>query len=232
MDLDFKEFAVLAVTKLGEELCVAGVVKNKRWIRPTSFDPGGWRQFRKCDVFDKNKNPVIALSNVVILKVLAFIPDSDAPHIEDWEYDPKIKPVLVKTLDDQGRLKLFKSVCEHSLDPLLEAQERSLCLIEPASIISADFSNRSLTGKYQPILGFEFQGKAHFFKVTDIHWRAIGRNFPGQCLDGKSLRQALKFEKIFLSIGLSRKYQGQYWPMVIGVHLIPQFPVSVDYQNL
>lgn len=232
MDLDFKEFAVLAVTKLGEELCVAGVDKNKRWIRPTSFGPGGWRQFRKCDVFDKNKNAVIALSNVVILKVLAFIPESYAPHIEDWEYDRTTKPVLVKTLDDRGRLKLFNSVREHSLEPLLEAQERSMCLIEPASIISADFSNRSHSGKYQPILGFGFRGESYSFKVTDIYWRAIGRNFPGECLDGDSLRRALKVERMFLSVGLTRKYQGQYWPMVIGVHLIPDFPVKIDYQNL
>jgi hypothetical protein len=35
-----------------------------------------------------------------------------------------------------------------------------------------------------------------------------------------------------LAIGLSRPHQGACWPMVIGVHTMPDYDHAVDYDNL
>lgn len=153
-----KKLTILAVTKLGDELCVVGVDRYGTWIRPTSLSIGGWRQFYKVDIYDKNNKPIIALSNVVIIRLIRHVPVIDTPHIEDWEYDRGHKPVFIRTLADSERLRLFREISEETLAPLIENYERSLCLIEPSSIVLADFANLSIRGKYQPILYFTLKG--------------------------------------------------------------------------
>ena len=37
---------------------------------------------------------------------------------------------------------------------------------------------------------------------------------------------------VYLAVGLSRSYQGQYWPIVAGVHLLPDYDVTVDARQL
>ncbi len=231
-----KTITILAVSKLGNELCVAGVDENDNWIRPTSLS-GGWRQFYKVDIYDKNNRPIIALSNVVAIRLIRHIPQIGTPHIEDWEYDfLSCKPVFKKNLNDSQRVHLFQKSSEQSLDSLIENHERSLCLIEPTSIVSANFANISYRGKYQPILDFTFKDKLYSYKVTDINWRAFGRYLSTKghkrVLNGKKLQDILQYSSLFLAIGLTRLYKGEYWPMVVGVHTVPQFPLKIDYENI
>lgn len=231
-----KRITILAVTKLGNELCVAGVDSDGNWIRPTSLSRGGWRQFYKVDIYGKNNNAIIALSNVVIIRLIRPIPEIDTPHIEDWEYDRSYKPVFIENLNDSQRLHLFQKISEQTLAPLIENHEKSLCLIEPSSIVSANFANISYKGKYQPILNFTFRGEQYNYKVTDIYWRELGRNLLAKghnlVVKGKELQNILKYSKFFLTIGLGRKFKEKYWPFIVGVHTVPQFPVKIDYENI
>jgi len=230
-----RTITILAVSRLGNELCVAGVDESGNWIRPTSLSEG-WGQFYKVDIYNKNNSPVIALSNVVTIRLIHQIPQIGTPHIEDWEYERSCKPVLVGKLNDSQRLHLFQKISEQSLDSLIESHERSLCLIEPSSIISANFANISYKGKYQPILNFTFQSKQYSYKVTDIYWRALGRDLLAKghssVLKGKELQSILQYSKSFLTIGLGRKFKEKYWPFIVGVHTVPQFPVKIDYKNI
>ena len=231
-----KKIAILAVTKLGSELCVVGVDSDGNWVRPTTLSSGGWRQFYKVDIYDKNNRPIVALSNVVAIRLIRHISQIDTPHIEDWEYDRSCKPVFIKTLNDSQRLRLFQKISEQTLAPLIKHQQRSLCLIEPSLIISADFANISVKGNYQPILKFTFKGKPYKCKVTDIYWRALGRHLVAEghspVLKGKELQSILRYSRFLLTIGLTRLYKDEYWPMIIGVHPVPQFPVKIDYENI
>jgi hypothetical protein len=225
------KITVLAVSKLGNELCIAGVDDDRNWIRPTCLSRGGWRQFYKADIYDENNNPVISLSNVVDIHLIRPIPQIGTPHIEDWEYDRRFKPILIRTLNDSQRLQLFQEISSRTLDPLIN-NYRSLCLIEPSFIVSANFANISVRGRYQPILDFRFEGRLYSYKVTDIYWRAIGRHLPRRILDGRELQNILRYSKIFLTIGLTRLYRNRYWPMVVGVHTVPYFPIMIDYENI
>ncbi|MBU4311654.1 MAG: hypothetical protein KJ706_02905 [Candidatus Omnitrophica bacterium] len=231
-----KKITILAVTKLGNELCVAGVDSDGNWIRPTTLSRGGWRQFYKVDIYDKNRKPIITLSNVVVIHLVRPIPEIDTPHIEDWEYGRRSKPVFIRTLSDSQRLSLFQEISEQTLAPLIKNHERSLCLIEPSSIVSVNFANISYTGKYQPILDFTFKGKSYSYKVTDIYWRALGRNLLAKghnpVLKGKELQSILQYSKFFLTIGLGRQFKEKYWPFIVGIHTVPQFQVKIDYGNI
>jgi len=231
-----KEIIILAVTKLGNELCVAGVDEDENWIRPTSLSKGGWRQFYKADIYDKNNKPVIALSNVVSIDLIQHIPQTDTPHIEDWEYNRNLRPCLIQTLNNSKRLQVFQKISEQTLEPLIKNYEKSLCLIEPHSIVSANFANISYTGKYQPILNFTFKGERYSYKVTDIYWRAIGRylsnKYHKEIWDGEKLQDILQYSRLFLTVGLTRLYKEKYWAMIVGVHTVPYFPVEIDYENI
>jgi hypothetical protein len=67
--------------------------------------------------------------------------------------------------------------------------------------------------------------------VTDLEWRALGRTWLGDeggrlALDHGTLFERLEADAIYLAIGLSRNWQGQYWPLVIGVHVVPDYEVG------
>ena len=38
--------------------------------------------------------------------------------------------------------------------------------------------------------------------------------------------------EIYLAVGLTRSYRGAFWPMIIGVHTLPDYEATVDYDNL
>jgi hypothetical protein len=37
---------------------------------------------------------------------------------------------------------------------------------------------------------------------------------------------------VYLAVGLSRSFEGKLWPLVVGVHLLPDYTVTVDPRNL
>ena len=91
----------MGVTRLGDELCVVAVDENGNWIRPTSLSSGGWWQYYKKDIYDISNKPVIENSNKVDIGLIKHIPENGSPHIEDWEYDRKYKPILIRKLNDE-----------------------------------------------------------------------------------------------------------------------------------
>ena len=37
------------------------------------------------------------------------------------------------------------------------------------------------------------------------------------------LFERLNVEAVYLAVGLSREWQGEYWPLVVGVHVVPDY---------
>jgi hypothetical protein len=73
--------------------------------------------------------------------------------------------------------------------------------------------------------------------VTDLKWRALGREWvtrgsQHQQYDLPALRRRLGVERVFLAVGLSRNYQGQFWPIVVGVHTLPDYAATLDERRL
>ena len=81
-----------------------------------------------------------------------------------------------------------------------------------------------------------FEGQLYSYKVTDIYWRALGRNLLARgynpVLEGEELQSILEYSKFFLTIGLGRLFRGRYWPLIVGVHTVPYFPVRINYENI
>jgi len=127
---------------------------------------------------------------------------------------------------------------------VLDQHERSLCLVQPEEVWATFFLDH-YSGKYEARMGFrlsqELQTATHQRRglpVTDLKWESLGRQWHREsseehlAFDHKQLCQRLSAETIYLSIGLSRIYKGKIWPLIIGVHPVPDYEIEVNYCGL
>jgi hypothetical protein len=220
-------------------ICTAGFthepdpVTGLRWVRPIrDFDtiqPGdmtdaGGRQVQCCDVIELN----------------LLEPRPDPPHVEDWRTDfVRRRPRLLRRLEGEKRTDFFPKHLDRAPEDVLVHHTRSLCLVQPEQVW-ASFSLDRYSGKYEARMGFLLTGDLNQYpaasprgvSVTDLRWHALGRIWLGE--EGRHLRlsqealcERLDAEAIYLAVGLGRKWQGRYWPLVIGVHVVPDYELRM-----
>ncbi len=233
-----QEVLILALTQMRSGICVAGFIREPdpvtglRWVRPVrDFDtvlPGDMTDaegnaFRCCDV--------IALNLVA--------PRPDPPHVEDWRTDfVHPRPRLLRRLEGERRAEFFASHLDRAPEDVLVHQTRSLCLVQPERVW-AEFALDPDSGKYEARMGFTLPGvpdhprvaSPRGVPVTDLRWRDLGRTWLEEgekrlSLGHTALLDHLYCHSIYLVVGLSRSWQGEYWPLVVGVHPVPDYAQS------
>lgn len=232
-----QEVLILALTQMRSGICVAGFtrapdpVTGLRWVRPVrDFDtvlPGDMTDaagcaFRCCDVIELN----------------LLAPRPDPPHVEDWRADfVHPRPRLLRRLEGDRRAQFLAAHLDSAPADVLIHQTRSLCLVQPERVW-AEFALDADSGKYEARMGFTLPGvpdhpravSPRGVSVTDLQWQALGRTWLGEGEHRLSLGRDALFEhlccqSLYLVIGLSRLWQGEHWPLVVGVHPVP------DYMN-
>lgn len=231
-----EEVLVLAMTKMRSGICTAGFSRERdpvtglRWVRPVrEFDT-----VQSGDMTDIDGRP-LQCCDVVELNLIE--PRPDPPHVEDWLTDfVHHRPRLLRRLEGERRAKFFPKHLDRAPEDVLAHHTRSLCLVQPEQVW-AYFSLDTYSGKYQARMRFVLLGDANHpratsrrgVSVTDLRWRALGRTWLGErsylALDHDALLRRLDAEAIYLAVGLSRTYQGEYWPLVVGVHVVPDYVV-------
>jgi len=155
------------------------------------------------------------------------------------------RETLAQTLTEADRRTRF--LAEHldraAEEVLGQHPSRSLCLVRPDRLW-AHFTLDPYSLKYEARIGFTLSGACHpqanssrGLPVTDIKWRALGRSWLGEKggklrIDEAALLRRLPAEEVYLALGLSRGFQGKMWLIVIGVHVVPDYQVEIDYRNL
>jgi hypothetical protein len=229
-----QEVLILAMSKMLSGICTAGFsrepdpVTGLRWVRPVrdydTLHPG--------DVTCSDGH-LIQCGDVVELNLLG--PRPDPPHVEDWLADfVHHRPRLLRRLEGERRAQFLARHLDPAPADVLIHQVRSLCLVQPREVW-ARFSLDRYSGKYEARMGFVLGGDVDHpratgqrgVSVTDLKWQALGRTWLGGegsslTLDHDALCQRLDAEALYLAVGLSRSYQGEYWPMVVGVHVVPE----------
>jgi hypothetical protein len=220
-------------------ICVAGFttepdpVTGLRWVRPVrDFDtvqPG--------DMSDENER-LFQCGDVLELRLLE--PRPDPPHVEDWRTDFVYhRPKLLRRLEGQRRADFFSRYLDPVPQDVVVHCSRSLCLVQPNNVC-ARFSLDAYTSKYQARMSFAlieptgelWRTEARGIPVTDLKWRALGRSWLGDAggqltLENGDLGERLRAEALYLTIGLSRAWKGKCWPMVVGVHAVPDYEAPV-----
>jgi hypothetical protein len=233
------EVLILAMTRMLSGVCTAGMTREPdettglRWVRPVK----DFGTLLLGDLTDA-QGRVIQLYDVVSLHMQKS--RLDPPHTEDWLTDfVRHRPRLLRRLQGDRRAAFFHKYLDTAPHQVLVEQKRSLCLVQPDQVWG-QFTQDPYSGKYEARLAFSLSGQTFSgsggkggLPVTDLKWRALGRTWlsDGGYLDfdGDSLCEKLKANEIYLTVGLSRTYQGRIWPLVLAVHTVPDYTVHIDY---
>jgi hypothetical protein len=237
-----QEILTLAVTKMHGGVCIAGMstepdpITGLRWVRPV-------REHGHVLLGDITTptGQVLLPFDVVTLNLLR--PRPEPPHTEDWISDfVHQRPCVVRRLEGQRRSDFLRKYLDSAPRQVLEGQQRSLCLIRP-HWVKGNFRLDGYTGQFEARLAFGLSGRTYRgsyakggHSVTDLKWRALGRAWLPEDggwteFDASDLEARLGVEEIYLTVGLTRSYQGGYWLVVVGVHTLPDFEATVDYDN-
>jgi hypothetical protein len=234
-----KALTILAVTKMHGGVCTAGLDEQGRWVRPV-------RQLKEVTYAHAGASDYCLLpldffhggqSHLVNLGVTRFWLKSyqpAPPHIEDWALDVNHKPQLLRTLSPAAQTEFLAAHAETDFAPLLN-HERSLGLFQSSQFafhFGWNATGDDVTVRASCTVGGH---ELHDIGCTDLRMRALGRKWLAHSktatltqLDfARHLKQAT-----YLAIGLSRLHQGKHWPILVGVHTLPELEVEVDYARL
>ncbi|MGD2145289.1 MAG: hypothetical protein PVH41_01180 [Anaerolineae bacterium] len=235
-----QEVLILAMTRMLSGICTAGFTTEAdpatglRWVRPVrefcTVQPGDMtdadgRLVQCCDVAELN----------------LVEPRPDPPHVEDWVVDfVHHRPTVVRRLQGEKRARFFSKYIDEAPAEVLIDHTRSLCLVEPQQVW-ARFSLDSYSGKYEARMRFRLEGGGNHPRatssrgvpVTDLKWLGLGRTWLHGAGGSLSLGHEALFEKlgaqaIYLALGLSRTWEGEYWPLVVGVHVVPDYEAQME----
>ncbi len=230
-----QQVLILAMTKMLSGICTAGFTREPnpvtglRWVRPVR----GFDTILQGDMTDADGR-LVQCSDVVELNLIA--PRPAPPHVEDWLADfVRHRPRLLRRLEGEKRAAFFARYLDQAPEDVLVHYTRSLCLVQPEQVW-ARFSLDSYSGKYETRMGFLLPGDVNRHRaasrrgisVTDLKWRALGRAWLGEkgghlMLEQDALHERLNAKAIYLAVGLGRKWQEEYWPLVVGVHVVPDY---------
>jgi hypothetical protein len=242
--MPYREVLILAMTRMRSGICTAGFIHEPHpashltWVRPV-------KEFGSLLVGDMSEasGRVIEIGDVVELKLIRARPDE--VHVEDWLTDfVRQRPRLVRQLSGQKRAEFLAAHLDRCPTAVIQDHSRSLCLLEPQELW-AYLQRDEYSGEYQARMGFKLANRVYpdlnpqrGIPVTDLKWRALGRHWLTQDqrahlhLDHPALHARLNADAIYLSVGLSRSFAGKIWPLVIGVHPVPDYNVTIDYEQL
>jgi hypothetical protein len=237
------EVLLLAVTKMLGGLCIAGMttepdpVSQLRWVRPVP-------EFGHVLLGDVTTAEGQVLRPFDVVEFCLIQPRPDPPHAEDWVVDfVHPRPRVARRLEGQRRADFLARYLDREPGQVLRLKERSLCLVKP-DWVKGNFRLDRYSGRFDAHLGFGL-GRQRYtgshakggLPVTDLKWRALGRAWlPAEegwvDFDGGDLEARYGVEEVYLALGLTRSFKGEFWPIVVGVHTVPDFEAEVDYDNL
>jgi hypothetical protein len=248
-----KELTILALTRMHGGVCTAGIDGDGRWVRPVRpaspdcLVPHAESRSRYETVTDYCLLPLDFFhggrSHLVNLGVTRFYFSAHTPqppHTEDWTMALARKPQLIRKLTGEEQERFLAAHVEEGL-PLFDRDgSRSLALIRPDSFSFSFGMNRS--GDDVSVRASFRVGRAGDLEVgdvgcTDLRMRALGRKLLERAggervlLSGEDFRRHDK-EATYLTVGLSRPFQGKHWLILVGVHSIPELAVEIDFAKL
>ncbi|HKQ77682.1 MAG TPA: hypothetical protein VJ810_28560 [Blastocatellia bacterium] len=237
-----KDITILALTKMHGGVCVAGIDGDGCWVRPVrphSDSPPRYETVTDycllpLDFFHGGRSHLI---NMGVTRFSFTSHKPQAPHTEDWVMELTRKPRLMRKLTDEEQERFLAAHVEDGA-PLFEGDgRRSLALIKPVSFSFSFGMNHS--GDDVSVRASFKVGDLEIDDVgcTDLRMRALGRKTLEKSGDRRSLLRDEDFRRhdkqaTYLTIGLSRPFQGKHWLILVGVHSIPELAVEIDFAKL
>jgi Dual OB-containing domain len=238
-----QEVLILAVTKMVGGVCIAGMttepdlVTGLRWVRPV-------REHGHVLLGDITTQEGTVLRPFDVVEFDFLRPRPAAPHVEDWITDfVHHRPRVIRRLEGQRRADFLQKHQDTAPHQVLDNQQRSLCLIKPDQVKGC-FRLDPYSGQFDARLTFGLNHRSYRgtpakggISVTDLKWRALGQGWLPKDggsteFDAAELDTRFGIREIYLAVGLGRPFEGKFWPLVVGVHTVPDYEAVVDYDNL
>jgi hypothetical protein len=221
-----EEIVLLAVTRMLSGFCIAGIDDRGAWRRPVKRAD----TLLLGDISYRDKTVMAPFDRVA----LDFQqPRPDPPHVEDWLCDfLRRRPTRISHLTGPDRATFLEAHVESSAARLVEGK-RSLLLMR-ADGTSARFQLDAYSGRFAAYL--RVPGIEGELPCTDLRWRALGRNLVppkggSVALSAQQLEAQLGVEALYVALGLARELKGRHTPLAIGVHIQPDYEISVDFKH-
>jgi hypothetical protein len=231
---------LLAVSRMLSGVCIGGIAPGGGpWVRPV-------KAFGCLQLGDIRFRGGALMRPFDRAALQLLKPQPDPPHVEDVLCDfvhprPELRGRLTEPEREAFLLRCLDPRpadiwCPHPEKPAERVDGRSLTLFEPPALTAA-FAFDSYSEKFECRIAWPGYDRPQGVAVTDLKWRALGQDWvrrgPGnQQYSLEGLRQKLEAARVFLAVGLSRSYQGQVWPIVVGVHTLPDYEATVDERRL
>ena len=248
--------AILAVTHMRTGVCLAGVRPDAPavWVRPVREHETvllGDITYPSAPGAGAPPHARRVMQPFDLAELALLHPRPDPPHIEDWTCDfARERPRLRAVLPAGERAALLDAASTSAAD-IWVRYTRSLGTLAVPDL-TATFTRDGYTGKYETRLAFPDlpSGVPASIPCTDLKWRALGRrllakqaasaepsgagnNLQTLTLSGDALRAALGgATRIWLALGSSRTHDGRHWPLIVGVHTLPDYEATIDYHQL
>ncbi len=248
--------AMLAVTAMKTGVCIAGVRPEApaTWIRPV-------REFGSVLLGDitypapggsSPSAPRRVMRPFDLVELTLGRARPDPPHVEDYACDfAHSRPRLIGTLPEEQRAALLAGAAS-TPEAIWRQHTRSLGTLY-VDELSATFALDTYTGKYEARVAFpSLPPGIPSVPCTDLKWRALGRRLLAAeahsgdegmhmlTLASAELREALGGARdrastgrpYWIVMGTARALNGQHWPLIVGVHTLPDYEADVDYSAL
>ena len=236
------KLTILAVTKREYGVCIAGVDEKLNWVRPVKN--------RILVLNDIKLNGAVYLSNSCVYNFSVKKDGVTGYQTENYLIEEKEPIGYLKRLGDAERNEIFSTLSENSLitsNPnlgvckLLKEKNRSLILLGPVTIDSVELSqDDNIHVRFDFSIG-QIKIKNQNLRslpCTDLKFLSFAKDLLDEQnttylrLNGEELKDLLKVEKFFIAVGLTAElYMEDYWPMVIGIHTIPDYTQKINYGN-
>lgn len=222
-----KRVTLLAVTRMLSGVCIGGIDEDGNWVRPVKefgtllLGDITYPTREVMRVFDEAGFPVLR-------------PRPQGAHVEDCVSDfVRARPRCLRRLSADERAAFLARHAEPDANAVLRDQQRSLCLVR-CRTLEALFTHDTYTGKLGARVSVDGERS---LPVTDLRWRALGRRILGEKggerrFSAEALAREIGAEEIYVAYGLSREYQGQIWRLVVGIHPVPDFDITLDYRRM
>jgi len=233
------EIALRSVTRLSDGVCIAGVTRAGRWVRPTRRVKGDetWRQIEKSDGYDEEGNWVLRKGNVVDLELREAIPTGY--RTEDWLLGDRPPRLVRELLEDRYRLVCRRFAEKNPRRLFVKAKPRSLMLVAPESVEGFGFGVEKAedgSWRYRPRVSFRaarqlYRGVA----VTDAEWRGYGRALMTKrgtpyTVDAEELFRELGVRECWIALG-RYDVEGRPYFLAIGIHMFPVQRFPMDFER-
>lgn len=222
---------ILAATRMYNGICVAGVDQSRDWTRPVRLPEFNFDR----ESLSERDEVVVEPYNEIEFRITRMLDDS--PQSEDCQIDRTRAPHLVRTISDPELTALMKSLDEYDtierqkdkegVSKWLTNLNRSLALTRVDKVLKAYRGSSDYDRRPRRLI-FRVGNATFDMPCTDLRWRYMTRGDR----DDECTRSLNSAHALYFALGLTRLFQGRYWPMVVGIHPIPRLSGEVDYDRL